>query len=73
MLKRVEHNFIRFNEQLQQEIRDEEGYEHDLLTSTSMINTHNSLEELYAVAGNLKDDLNNILEQSRNTFDQIVS
>ena len=44
-----------------------------MLTSESMVNTHNSLEELYAVAGNLKDDLNNILEQSRTTFDQIVA
>jgi len=33
MLKRVDFNFARFNEQLEQEIRDEEDYENDLISS----------------------------------------
>ena len=33
MLKRVEYNFLKFNEQLEQEIRSEEHAESDMLTS----------------------------------------
>ena len=33
MLKRVDFNFGRFNWQLEQEIRDEEDYENDLISS----------------------------------------
>lgn len=73
MLKRVEHNFIRFNEQLQEEIRDEEEYERDLISSTSLVETHHQLEELYKTADQLKENLNIVLNQSRVTLDQVVS
>lgn len=47
MLRRVEHNFARFNEQLAVEIRTEEEYEHAMMSTTALQNTQGQLEQLY--------------------------
>jgi len=73
MLKRVEFNFGRFNEQLEQEIRDEEEFEQDLISSSQITEAQKQLEELYGTAENLKENLSKILEDSRTTLDQILA
>ena len=69
MLKRVDFNFGRFNWQLEQEIRDEEDYENDLISSAQITEAQKQLEELYSTADELKDNLAKILEDSRTTLD----
>ena len=73
MLKRVEYNFFKFNEQLQQEIRSEEQAQADLMTSQQIIETQLQLESLYRVAGMVQYDLVKMMEDSRTTLDQIMS
>ena len=73
MLKRVEFNFGRFNDQLEQEIRDEEDYEQDLISSAQLTEAQKQLEELYSTADELKESLQLILEDSRTTLDQILA
>ena len=69
MLKRVDFNFGRFNWQLEQEIRDEEDYENDLISSAQITEAQKQLEELYSTADELKDNLAKILIDSRTTLD----
>ena len=72
MLKRVDLNFHRFNEQVVEEIRSEEQFERDLISSAQIGEAQNQLESLYATAETLKTDLNTILEDSRSTLDNIL-
>ena len=62
MLKRVEFNFARFNEQLEEEVHTEEEFEENLVTSSMLVETHDQLENLYKSADSLKDDLKSILD-----------
>lgn len=73
MLKRVEFNFSRFNEQLMEEVHTEEEFEENLISSTQLAETHDQLESLYSSADKLKDDLKVILDQSRVTLDNIMA
>lgn len=62
MLKRVEFNFARFNEQLLDEVHTEEEFEDSLISSSQLVETHDQLENLYTSADRLKEDLKNILD-----------
>ena len=62
MLKRVEFNFARFNEQLMDEVHTEEEFEENLINSSQLVETHGQLENLYTTADKLKEDLKGILD-----------
>ena len=73
MLRRIEFNFVRFNEQLFDEVRTEEEFNHHIISSRQLIETQGQLEDLYSTADLIKGDLGDILEESRTTLDQILA
>ena len=71
MLKRIEWNFNKFSEQLEEEISTEEQFAENLMGQQSILNAHTELEELYANANVMQEQLTQILGDSRSTISAI--
>lgn len=72
MLKRIDFNFGKFNEQLEDEVAHEEDFEHNTMTSQSVVETHDELEHLYSTAEDMRGQLNLLLGEARSTMKQIT-
>ena len=71
MLRRIEFNMGKFNEQLEREIESEEQFHENNMATQSIKETHDDLERLYASSEQTQGHLTTVLAEASGTMNHI--